>query len=156
MIGYGSEVIVDRPHAEVAAYIMDPSTHREWMSDVAGLEVLTPGAVGVGSRYRYLIKKGPMALNLTTRVAALSDRSVEYQTEPGGPLDWQARISFEPIDPTHTRVTSTGTMTMRGLLRLLEPLMAGEVRSGEAAELTALKGLLEAHSPARHATKVGA
>lgn len=146
MITYGSEVIVDRPYAEVAAYIVDPATHREWMSDVAGIEVLTAGAVGVGSRYRYLIKKGPMALNLTTRVAALSDRGIEYQTEPGGPLDWQARISFEPIDPTHTRITSTGTMAMRGLRRLLEPLMAGEVRSGEAAELTALKSLLEAHS----------
>ena len=148
MITYGSEVIVDRPHAEVASYIVDPATHRAWMSDVAGIEVLTAGAVGVGSRYRYVIKKGPMALSLITRVAALDDRAVEYQTEPGGGLDWQARIAFEPIDATHTRVTSTGTMAMHGLLRLLEPLMAGEVRSGEAAELTALKGLLESASPA--------
>ncbi len=156
MISYGSEVIVDRPHAEVAAYIVDPSTHRAWMGDVADIEALTAGAVGVGSRYRYLIKKGSMAINLTMRVVTLSDRAVEYATEPGGPLDWQAKIGFEPIDAGRTRVTSTGSISMRGLRRLLEPFMAREVRSGEAAELTALKGVLEAPSGARDLAVAGA
>ena len=54
MITYDSEVIIDRPRAEVAEFVVDPSTHREWMGDVADIEVLTPGAVRVDSRYRYL------------------------------------------------------------------------------------------------------
>ncbi len=143
MISYQSELVIDRPHADVAAFIVDPETHRAWMGDVAEIEALTPGRPAVGSRYRYLIKKGPMSIKVTMRVDALTDRSVEYQTEPGGPLDWQARITFEPIDATHTRVASAGAIGMRGIRRLLEPLMAGEVRSGEAAELVALKGVLE-------------
>jgi hypothetical protein len=156
VITYGSEVIVDRPHAEVAAYIVDPATHQAWMGDVAGIEPLTPGNAGVGSRYRYVIKKGPMSISLTMRIAALSDREVAYQTEPGGTLDWQARITFEPIDAMHTRVGSTGTMGMRGIRRLLEPLMAGEVRSGEAAELTTLKRVLESRPIAQDAVTPGA
>lgn len=155
MITYDSEVVIDRPQAEVAQFAVDPSTHREWMGDVADIEVLTPGAVRVDSRYRYLIKKGPMSTRLTMRVAALDQGAVEYRTEPGGPLDWQARLGFEPIDGGRTRVTSAGKMVLRGWRRLIEPLMAGEVRSGEAAELTALKRILESRSDAEPSQATG-
>jgi carbon monoxide dehydrogenase subunit G len=147
MIKYEAEVLIERPQPEVAAYIVDPSTHGEWMGDVAGVENLTPGEVGVGSRYRYGIRKGPMAIDLTLRVAKLDDEAIEYVTEPGGAINWAARIEYEPVDKQRTRVRSTGQMSLNGIRRLLEPLMAGEVRSGEAAELVALKRILESRSP---------
>ncbi len=144
MIKYASDIVVDRPHAEVAAYIVDPSTHGDWMGDVAGVENLTPGKTGVGSRYRYAIRKGPMSIDLTLRIAKLDDEAIEYVTEPGGAINWAARIEYEPVDESRTLVRSTGQISLNGIRRLLEPLMAGEVRSGEAAELVALKRVLEA------------
>lgn len=147
MIKYASDIVVDRPLAEVAAYIVDPTTHAEWMGDVAGVENLTPGNTGVGGRYRYAIRKGPMAIDLTLRIAKLDDEAIEYITEPGGAISWAARIAYEPVDPGRTLVRSTGQMSLNGIRRLLEPLMAGEVRAGEAAELVALKRVLESRSP---------
>ena len=38
---------------------------------------------------------------------------------------------------------STGQIRLRGIRRLFEPLMGGEVRRGEAAELSRLKAMLE-------------
>ena len=149
MITYESEVVIDRPRAEVAAYIVDPSTHAVWMGDVAGIERLTPGEPGVGSRYRYSIRKGPASFGVTMRVLRLDDDAVEYQTEPGGTVNWHALIGFAPIDAERTRVTSAGEFSLGGIRRLLEPFMAGELRSGEAAELVALKTALEANDADR-------
>jgi hypothetical protein len=115
------------------------------MGDVVSVEPLTAGDLAVGSRYRYSIRKGPMAVEVVSRVASLEPgRRVEYVTEPGGSLDWNASLTFEALDASRTRVTSAGEIGLRGLRRLLEPLMAGEVRSGEAAELVNLKKVLEA------------
>jgi len=146
MIKYGSDIVVNRPRAEVAAYVADPDTHGEWMGDVANVESLTPGNSGLGSRYRYTIKKGPMSVDLVLRIARLDDEAIEYVTEPGGAISWAARSGFEPIDAARTRVTSTGTMSLRGIRRILEPLMAGEVRAGEAGELVELKRVMESRS----------
>jgi carbon monoxide dehydrogenase subunit G len=145
MIKYESSVTIDRPHAEVAAYVIDPDRHREWMDDVASVEHLTPGDVRIGSRYRYGFRKGPIAFDLKFQVSALdSNGSVTFTSEPGGRIHRAARIEVEPIDPSRTRVTSSGEMSLRGVWRLLEPLMSGEIRSSEAAELIALKRVLEA------------
>jgi Polyketide cyclase / dehydrase and lipid transport len=149
MIRYQSSIVVDRPHGVVATYVLDPTRHGEWMGDVTSVERLTPGDVGVGSRFRYGIRKGPMAMDLRFRIEGLDPaRFVAYQTEPGGPLDWSARLEFEAVDPGRTKVSSSGQIGLHGIRRLMEPLMAGEVRSGEAAELVALKRVLEADAPA--------
>lgn len=148
MIRYGSDIVVDRPRDEVAAYALDPARHSEWMGDVAGVECLTPGNTGVGSRYRYAIKKGAMSFEVKVRIDRLDMDAIEYVTEPGGPVGWKARIGFEALDAGRTRVSSTGEMSLNGFRRLLEPLMAGEVRAGEAGELAALKRVLEARSMA--------
>jgi hypothetical protein len=135
--------MVGRPRAEVAAYIADPTTHGEWMGDVAGVECLTPGNTRVGSRYRYAIRKGPMSIDLVLRITKLDDEAIEYVTEPGGAISWAARIAYELVDHDRTRVRSTGQMSLNGIRRVLEPFMAGEVRAGEAGELVALKRVLE-------------
>ena len=41
-------------------------------------------------------------------------------------------------------MTSAGELRLNGLLKLLEPLMAGEVKSVEAKELVKFKDLVEA------------
>jgi uncharacterized membrane protein len=144
MIKYESNVIIERPIDQVAAYVVDPDTHGEWMTDVRSVEHLTDGPVAVGSRFRYGIRKGSMAINLTFRIVRLDGSATEYETEPGGPLDWSSRITYERVGDGRTRVTSAGQISLYGVRRLLEPFMAGEVRSGEAGELEALKRVLEA------------
>lgn len=144
MISYGSAVVIDRPLDEVASFALDPDSHTRWMGDVVSVKRLSEGDLAVGSRFQYGIRKGPMAFDPTFRVVALEPgRRIDYQSEPGGPLTWTASLAFEPVGDGRTRVSSTGRIGFTGVRRLLEPLMAGEVRSGEAAELEALKNVLE-------------
>jgi carbon monoxide dehydrogenase subunit G len=155
MIKYESHVVVNRPVDEVSAYIVDPDTHQEWMTDVQSVEHLTDGPASAGSRFRYGIRKGSMSMNLTFRVVRLDQSAIEYETEPGGPLNWRARLGFESAGNGSTRVTSAGQISLGGVRRLLEPLMAGEVRSGEAGELEALKRVLESRAAPVAAVSAG-
>ena len=58
-------------------------------------------------------------------------------------MEWEADYTLEPQGPSSTRVIHSGQIRLNGLLKLFEPLMAGEVRSGEAKEVIKLKELLE-------------
>ena len=56
-------------------------------------------------------------------------------------------LDLEPIAPDRTRAVWSGSLGLTGLWRVLEPLMASEIRTGEAAELERLKRNLEATDP---------
>jgi uncharacterized protein YndB with AHSA1/START domain len=145
MIRYESSITIDRPPDRTFEFLLDPAHHRDWMTDVTELETLTDGPPGVGSRFRYGIQKGSKHWTLTMRIGDYRPGElVRYQTEPGGPFDWDATFRLEPAADGATRVISFGEMRLKGLMRLIEPLMAGEVRAGEAGELVALKRSLEA------------
>jgi hypothetical protein len=59
-----------------------------------------------------------------------------------GPMRWASTFAVEP-EGTGSRVASSGTVQFQGLLRVLQPLLAGEVQSGEEKELERLKAILE-------------
>ena len=48
-------------------------------------------------------------------------------------------MDLEATGPESTRVVWAGSLGLTGLMRLVEPLFAGEIRAGEAAELVRLK-----------------
>ena len=52
-------------------------------------------------------------------------------------------LDLEPLGPERTRAIWSGSLGLRGLWRVIEPLMAAEVKAGEAAELRRLKENLE-------------
>ena len=62
------------------------------------------------------------------------------------------RLELDPLGPRRTRARWSGAMRMTGLWRLLEPMMARELRAGEAAELRRMKGVLEGPTGAIAAT----
>ena len=50
MASVRESVVVDRPCAEVFAYLADPVTHHEWQPLLTRTEMLSPGPVGVGTK----------------------------------------------------------------------------------------------------------
>ena len=104
------------------------------------------GPPGVGTRGRFRMAKGPIKGMLEMELTELEpDRRIVFHvTHPD--LDWTAVSTLEPAGDG-TRLTYAGELRILGWRRLLEPLMAREVRQGEEAEALRLKALLEA-SPA--------
>ena len=143
MIDYSTNITINRPVEEVFRFAAAIENYPKWMS-VADAKSLSDGPLGVGSVSQVTVAegpfKGPAKLEITEWEPS---RKYAFRSEPGAPLDWVGSFAFEPVGGSATRVTSAGHVKLRGLMRLLEPLMAGEVRRGEANELKKLKSLLE-------------
>ncbi len=152
MITYRFEETIERSADEVWAYAADITRHPEWMG-VVDPEVIRGRPTDVGAMGRETIRLGPWRY-VAEFVVSASDpgREIAWRVAGGVPFSGEYRLELEPIGSTRTRAAWSGTIRLKGLWRLLEPLVAREVRAGEAAELQRLKGVLEATTGAVAAT----
>ena len=60
-----------------------------------------------------------------------------------GPLDYEGSFNLQPV-AGGTRLTLTGSARLKGLWRLLQPLLAGDLRRETHTELETIKRLMEA------------
>lgn len=141
MIRYSSDVTIRRSPAEVLDALLDADLYSQWtpMVDVA---FDGTGRPGIGTTGRFRMTEGPIKGMLEMRIAELEPnrRLVIKVNHPS--MDWTAISTVAP-DGSGTRLTYAGELGFKGWRRLLEPLMAGEVRNGEAQEALRLKALLE-------------
>lgn len=148
MIKYSSDVTIRRSPGDVLDALLDADLYPKWtpMADVA---FDSAGRPDKGTTGRFRMTEGPIKGMLEMRIAELDParRLVIKVTHPS--LDWTATSVVAPHG-AGTRLTYAGELGFKGWRRLLEPLMAGEVRKGEAQEALRLKALLEAEggSPA--------
>ena len=147
MITYRFEETIERSADVVWAYAADITRHPEWMG-VIDAKVISGNPTDVGAMGRETIRVGPRRYAAEFVVSASDPaKLIEWRVAGVVPFRGEVRLELEPLGPRSTRATYSGAVRMTGLWRLLEPMMAREVRSSEAAELRRLKGVLEA--PAR-------
>jgi uncharacterized protein YndB with AHSA1/START domain len=141
MIRYSSTVTIARPQRAVYDALLDLHGYPAW-TDMVDVVVDEPGEPRVGLRGRFRMAKGPIKGLLEMELTDLeTDRRVSFHvTHPG--LDWRSVTTLQPAGDA-TELTYAGEVALRGWKRLLEPLVAGEVRRGEAGEALRLKALLE-------------
>ncbi|HUG30423.1 MAG TPA: SRPBCC family protein [Candidatus Limnocylindria bacterium] len=145
MIRYSSDVTIRRSPSDVLDALLDPDLYPKWtpMVDVA---FDGRGRPGPGTTGRFRMAEGPIKGMLEMRIAELDpDRRLVIKVSHPS-LHWTAISTVSP-DGSGTRLTYAGELEFKGWRRLLEPLMAGEVRNGEAQEALRLKSLLEAEKP---------
>ena len=144
MINYETEVIVNRPVEQVYKFATEVSRWDDW-TEMTGTHLVSGNSLHVGSQVETTMKMGPMKQTMVFQAAAIEEnRRLAWKTVSSGSLQWDADLKFEPQGASSTRVVSSGQVRLNGLLKLSEPLIAGEVRSGEAKELIKFKKLIEA------------
>jgi uncharacterized protein YndB with AHSA1/START domain len=143
VIPFRSEQTIDRSAMEVWEYAADIDRHPTWMS-VIDARVVHGRSTDVGTRALESVKIGPRRQAVEFEVAeADPGRRLAYRVL-SGPMRGDVAMDLEAIGPDRTRVVWAGSLGLSGLMRLVEPLFAGEIRAGEAAELARLKERLEA------------
>src|SRR5688572_12015586 len=142
MIHYSSQVTIARSPRAVFEALLDPELYPQW-TDMVDVSFDGADAPQVGTRGQFRLSKGPIKGTLQMELTEVEpDHRVVFRvTHPS--LDWTAVSTLEPAG-TGTTLTYAGDLRLLGWRRVLEPFVAREVRSGEAAEAVRLKGLLEA------------
>jgi uncharacterized membrane protein len=146
MIKFENEETIDRSADEIWAYAADIVRHPEWMT-VTDARLLEGPGTRAGARGRERMRFGPFRWDVEFEVAeAAPGRRIVWKAVAGAPFDLAVSLDLEQVGPTSTMATYGADIQLRGLWRLLGPMVAMEGKAGPERELKRLKARLEAAS----------
>ena len=149
MIDFTIETDINRPVAEVFAYVTDPAKLATWQTNTVSAVAEDGAPVHVGTRLRE-VHRGPGGRQLSSLVEVselVPDRLFALRTIEG-PLPVDARISVEPSEGgTRLRFNVKGEPT--GPLRFLQPVMRMALKRQFREHCAALKRVMERSSSGR-------
>jgi uncharacterized protein YndB with AHSA1/START domain len=139
-----SEITIDRPQAEVFAYIARAEELPAYVTDFEWVRQTSEGEPGVGTRYSYKMRRGAEGTFDWTGFEPNSRLQWEGPAVKAGPGSMQPAGWWELSKMGEgTRVKLVMAPTPGGLFKLLAPLMAAGMRKGNANALERLKQRLE-------------
>jgi hypothetical protein len=129
---------------EAFDYLADPRGELEWNPKCETMEKLTPGPVGLGTKYRAKWKSSPYVEYETVAF----ERPSRWTMHNGGPVEVLLTCQLEPV-PQGTRLDVAFTPTPHGWFRLLYPIFLIMIRREEKANMAHLRDGFEKQSGAR-------
>jgi uncharacterized membrane protein len=147
MITLQVTIQIDRPVKEVYDYVVNVENTQKWQPAVIQVKRLTEGPIRVGTRFSEVAKILGRQVNTTCEVTHLVPNKVfAFKGTSDGPLEYQTAYTFEQSS-NGTRVNIVGSFRTKGLWRLLEPILKGEVERDSRRELSRMKAFIEARTP---------
>jgi uncharacterized membrane protein len=144
MINVEVSTIINRPVADVFAYVSNFENHPKWETDFQEVKLLTSTPSGVGTTYQCVLKfPGQTATSKFEITEYSANKKISFLGEPAGPAIPKGSFLFESVG-NDTKITSLPRPEFRGIFRLLESMMAGYIRKNNISHLSNLKQLLEA------------
>jgi hypothetical protein len=143
-----SEIVIEPPRNEVAAYASDPDNPPAWYVNIESVEWQTPRPGRVGSKIAFVAHFLGRRIAYTYEIAELvpSERLVMRTAQ--GPFPMETTHTWAATADGGTRMTLRNRGTPSGFSRFVAPFMARAVRGANRKDLAALKRLLEARAGA--------
>jgi uncharacterized membrane protein len=135
-------VDIARPLEEVFAFVANSANDALWGSNLVQVTKVSPGPVGVGSRFRYKVRFAGREFELVREITEYEPNRRHAVKTISGPLRFGGVRTFEAI-PGGTRLTLTGGGRAGGFFGLAEPLVARAAQRSLRTDLATLKRLLE-------------
>ena len=144
MINVQVSTVINRPIAEVFAFVANFENHPKWETDFQEVKQLTSTPAGVGTTYQCVLKLPRQSAKSKFEITEYEvNQKIAFEGEVAGPAKPKGSYLFESA-AGGTKVISRPQPEFRGLFRLLEPMMTGYIRKNNVAHLNNLKRLLEA------------
>lgn len=138
-----TEVIIDRPCAEVAAFAGDPANAPQWYANITSVRWQTSPPVQLGSRIAFVAQFLGRRIAYTYEVMELEpDRTLVMSTAEG-PFPMQTTYTWEPAGTGSTRMTLRNRGEPGGFGKMAAPVLAAAMRRASQKDLAALKRLME-------------
>jgi hypothetical protein len=145
MIRIDGEIVINRPVDAVFDFVADERNEPRYNSRMLRADKLSPGPIGLGTRFRAEMRTRPRPTKMTTQFTGYErPRRVALRSHLSA-MEIQGALTFDPV-PEGTRMRWSWVVAPRGVVRLLTPLVARTGRRQEQAIWASLKRLLEAQA----------
>jgi len=142
MINLDLSTLIDHPVKDVFAFVSNLNNMSKWNSAVVSLQQLTPGAVGVGTKFKSVGEMMGRRIEGEVQVTSYEpDTKTDFQMN-AGPMQINVTISFKPVG-TGTKVGLNAQGNPAGVFKLAEGIMQGRIKSLMEENLARLKSVLE-------------
>ena len=140
---------VERPLDDVFGFFRDVDQHAGRVGTVVPVyDKLTPGPVGLGTRYREVVRVLPFVQGeIVSQVVCYEPPHKLGYRFAGLGMDGELEYRFQAVD-CGTRVSQRQILRPRGLLKQLRPLIRITFGRVAGRRLVSIKALLEGDSPA--------
>jgi hypothetical protein len=138
-----AEADVQRSPEEVFDYCSDHAHEPEWNSKMKGVEQLTEGPIGVGTRYRMEFASAPSVVSECVRFERPSVWEMVGRSRAMR-FGWRGRV-LPSGDGVHLMLRME--IQLRGLLGLAAPLLRRRMRPELERDIAAIKARLEGVEP---------
>jgi uncharacterized membrane protein len=143
MINVKVSTVINRPIADVFAFVANFENHPKWEMNFQKVRLLTSTPTGVGTTYQCELKlPGQSASSKFEITEYETNKRIAFEGEAAGPAKPNGSFLFESA-ADGTKITLLPRPEFRGFFKLLEPMMAGYIRKQNEEHLSNLKQLLE-------------
>ena len=139
-----TEVQIERPRDEAAAFASNPENATAWYKNIKSVEWKTPRPVIAGSRIAFVAQFLGRRIAYTYEVRELvpSRRMVMATTE--GPFVMETTYEWSDTPGGDTKMVLRNRGVPSGFSKVATPMMVRAMRRANRADLARLKQLLEA------------
>jgi uncharacterized protein YndB with AHSA1/START domain len=137
MIDVARSITINRPVAEVFAYVSDVSNEPAWHTDVLEARQTSAGPIGIGATFLIRVKPSMGVSEGVTEVIGFEPDRRQVMRGEMGSMRPTITDLFEPADGG-TKFTRRIQIEASGLMRLMLPLMrpmTGRMHTGFLANL---------------------
>jgi uncharacterized protein YndB with AHSA1/START domain len=137
-------VNVDAPRERVFAFLRDPTKVKRWQPDVVSTNVVSGDGLQKGSRWRATVKepqRGTFDLEVWVMEVVENERIVYAMEEPQSHAEIEYRLSSSGEG---TKLACSADFKLKGIARLLSPLIGGFVAHKFQSRLILLREQIEA------------
>ena len=141
-----TEIEIDRPRTDVAAYASDPDNATAWYENIKSIEWKSPKPATVGSRMAFVAKFLGRRLAYTYEVKELVPGARFVMATADGPFPMETTYTWEDTTSGGTRMTLRNRGELSGFSKVAAPLMSSAMRRANRKDLAKLKAILEGQS----------
>ena len=137
-------VHIDRPAAEVFAYIADLEKAPEYVPSLVSIRKVSPGETGVGTRYEEVVELAGRRGDGTMEVTEYAPPRVLAHKGEGGSASFTTKFIVEPDGDDACTVTQEYSVKLSGFGgKLIAPMVNRTVKSTNEEAAANLKKILE-------------
>ncbi len=138
-----TEIVIDRPSEEVAAFAADPTNAPEWYVNIKAVEWKTSPPLAIGSRLAFVAQVLGRRLAYTYEIVEFAPGTRLVMRTADGPFPMETTYTWTRPSEGVTRMTLRNRGEPTGFSKIAAPVMAGGMRRANRKDLARLKALLE-------------